>query len=197
MKNNNLSAIEVTPKTGKELFLNNLKSMGTNITDFWKWYASDLVTNSLRGVLAEYIVAMAIGKTKDVRLEWDAIDLTTESGIKIEVKSSAYIQSWDQKQFSTISFGIPKSKGWNAKTNEYSNESRRQSDVYVFCVFSEKDQKKANPLNLDQWDFYVLATTKLDSAIPNQKTIVLSSLIKLCPIATDFDGLRDAIESAK
>jgi hypothetical protein len=49
--------------------------------------ASDLVSNSTRGVLAEFIVARALGLDTGVRTEWQAFDLETASGKKIEVKS--------------------------------------------------------------------------------------------------------------
>ena len=196
MKINNVGAIKVAQKTGKEQFTYDSKPVNANISDFWKWFASNLVTNSLRGVLAEFIVALSIGKTKDIRLEWDAVDLITDSGIGIEVKSSAYIQSWAQESYSKISFGIQQTKGWDAKTNIYTGELKRYSDVYVFCVLYEKDQDKINPLDLDQWDFYVLPTKVLDEGLGNQATLTLDSLLKRGPVKTDFFHLKNVIEQS-
>jgi hypothetical protein len=62
--------------------------------EFWKWAFSDFLSNALRGVLAEFIVAKAMDCTDVQRTEWDAYDVITSDGIKIEVKSSAYLQSW-------------------------------------------------------------------------------------------------------
>ena len=60
-----------------------------------RWANSDLVSNVTRGVLAEYIVAHAVGvSTAIVRDEWAAYDLETPDGIKLEVMPAAYIQSW-------------------------------------------------------------------------------------------------------
>ena len=59
-----------------------------------------------RGLLAEYIVAHALDLADAVRSEWDAYDLLLPNGIKLEVKSAAYIQSWYQKEYSNISFAI-------------------------------------------------------------------------------------------
>jgi hypothetical protein len=56
---------------------------------FWRWAYSDFLSNAQRGVLAEYIVGTALNCLKEKRLEWDAHDLVTEDGIKIEVKSAA------------------------------------------------------------------------------------------------------------
>lgn len=74
-----------------------------------------------RGVLAEYaedMVARALGiDTGGVRGEWAAHDLTPSSGVKIEVKSAAYIQSWAQKKPSTIAFNVRATRAWDADTN--------------------------------------------------------------------------------
>ncbi|MGD6790352.1 hypothetical protein ACQCT3_10825 [Sutcliffiella horikoshii] len=39
------------------------------------------------------------------RVEWDLFDLVYEE-LKIEVKSSAFIQAWHKNRYSTISFTI-------------------------------------------------------------------------------------------
>lgn len=74
-----------------------------DVYGFWRWRCSDLVSNATRGVLAEYIVAKALGVAEGVREEWASYDLTTPGGTRIEVKSAAYIQSWHQETFSDIS----------------------------------------------------------------------------------------------
>lgn len=52
-------AMEVRRKDGKESFVG-LEPKRT-LQDFWAWAFSDLVGNTERGKLAEYIVATAIG----------------------------------------------------------------------------------------------------------------------------------------
>jgi hypothetical protein len=84
-------------KSGKEHFRYDFKNLNFTLKNFWQWAYSDLVGNVRRGVLAEYIIAEALGLTDKIRAEWDAFDLLTEKGLKIEVKSAAYIQSWRQK----------------------------------------------------------------------------------------------------
>ena len=81
-------------KTGEEKFRVGGTEFGTSLLDFWRWSASDLVSNATRGVLAEYIVATALGLADGVRREWDAFDLLTKDGVRVEVKSAAYLQSW-------------------------------------------------------------------------------------------------------
>jgi hypothetical protein len=88
------------PLTGQERF----SSDPSSVLDFWRWAFSDLRTNIVRGVLAEYLVARAVGDLSPLRKAWDNWDVTTATGIKVEVKSSAYLQSWNQRKLSAITF---------------------------------------------------------------------------------------------
>ena len=58
------------------------KSVGPSVLDYWRWSASNLLDNTARGILAEFIVASALGVAGGLRTEWDAYDLKTESGTK-------------------------------------------------------------------------------------------------------------------
>ena len=178
----NLSAIETTRKTGDEPFELNGSSLAMSLLSFWQWSSSDIVGNAMRGILAEYIVASSVGMNSDSRTEWDAFDVETPEGIKVEVKSGAYVQSWEQKKHSTIQFSIRPTQGWDSESNERTSEVRRRADVYVFCLLKHKDQSSINPLNLDQWVFYVLPTNILNQSVGPQKTITLNSLVSLNPI---------------
>lgn len=182
--------------TGAEHFSANGCSLDHSIKDFWSWYASDLVSNAMRGVLAEYIVALALGLENGKRTEWDAYDLETPDGLKIEVKSAAYIQAWQQKEYSQISFDIAPKKFYDYETNTYGEELKRHADVYVFCLLKHQDSATLDPVNLDQWTFLVLPTLALDKNKPSQKTIGLNPLKKLYPFETNFPGLRIAIRRA-
>ena len=70
---------------GNEAELGNEKR---TISDFWRWGYSDLIQNINRGILAEYIVAWALNLDKKPRNPWEAFDLITEKGKRIEVKST-------------------------------------------------------------------------------------------------------------
>jgi len=189
-----LSALEVKKKTGKEVFHYNGKSLSIDLLSFWRWSSSDLVNNTLRGMLAEFIVSFALGCDKNIRKEWDAFDIKTSDGIKVEVKSGAYIQSWSQKKLSTIQFGIRPTLGWDAASNSYSTEKVRQSDVYVFCILAHKNKGTIDPLNLNQWEFYVISTEVLNKYVGNQKTITLSKLKQLGPLKVGFEKIGLAIK---
>jgi hypothetical protein len=74
--------------------------------EFWKWAYSDFLSNAERGVLAEDMIAKALGCTNRGRVQWDAYNLDADPGLKIEVKSAAYIQSWPQKSPSSIRLDV-------------------------------------------------------------------------------------------
>jgi len=188
--------IKVARKTGKEAFHLNGTPLQHDLLSFWQWSASDLVSNAMRGILAEYIVSSAVGEVGGNRTEWDAYDIETKEGVKVEVKSCAYLQSWSQKKLSAIQFSIRPTQSWNPKTNSYSTEVARQSDVYVFCVLQHKTQKTIDPLNMEQWIFYVLATSKLNQAVGGQKTITLGKLKELKPDTVSYGELSASIQQS-
>jgi len=93
--------IKVIRKTGKEKFKLNGKPLNYDLLSFWQWSSSDLISNAMRGILAEYIVATAVGKTDKIRTEWDAFDIETDEGIKIEVKSGGIYPKLVSKEIIT------------------------------------------------------------------------------------------------
>lgn len=178
--------------TGDELFSNEGMHLNFSISDFWKWYASNTLHSALRGAIAEFIVAKALDLPCAVRQSWDAYDLEYK-GIKIEVKSSAYLQDDNGDNFSRISFSIAKHSHWNE--NEKWNNKVRHSNVYVFCLFSETDRDKADPLQIGQWQFYVLPTSVLDEQCGDRQTLSLSALLSLSPFQCTYSDLQATIDA--
>ena len=154
--------VKVELKNGSEKFRTGAVQHDFDLLSFWKWSTSDLVSNTARGVLAEYIVAKALGITEEIRTEWRAFDLETPEGIKIEVKSAAYIQVWKQARHSPIQYLVRKRLGWDAETGKLETVPRRHADVYVFALLNHKIRQTIDPLDLAQWEFYVLPTQELD-----------------------------------
>jgi hypothetical protein len=193
-----LGLLKPNPKTGQERFTIAGKSLDTDLLTFWRWSVSDLVSNATRGRLAEFIVALAMDIPLDEpRDEWGAYDLTTPNGIKIEVKSAAYLQSWTQKRFSAISFRVPKTRAWDPITNLQSHTVQRQADVYVFALLKHQDKHSLDPLNLDQWTFYVLPTSVLNARQRSQQSITLPSLTGECHAQeVSFEDLPAAVRRA-
>ncbi len=110
-------ALTVEKKHGDECFLNGCCS--AHLVEFWRWAYSDLMGNTVRGKLAEYIVSLAMHCANVVSEGWRAFDVLTPEDIKIEVKTSAYLQSWAQKRISNIRFGIRETLAWDSVTNTY------------------------------------------------------------------------------
>ena len=175
-----LKAIKAIPKTGKDRLTFQGRKLEYNLLDFWRWSVSDILSNATRGRFAEFIVGTSIGlNPENIRDEWGAYDLTSEDGIKIEIKSAAYIQSWNQKKYSLVSFSIRPSKYWDAETNIQQGYPKRHADIYVFCLLKHKDKSTVDPLKMEQWEFYVLPTFTLDNYERSQSSITLTSLRKL------------------
>ena len=188
--------LQIQRNTGNEKFHVDGKQLDHDLLSFWQWSGSDLVGNAMRGILAEYIVATALDQAKGHRIEWDSHDIETRNGVKIEVKSGAYIQSWTQKELSAITFNIRPTKAWDSETNTYSPRAERRSDVYVFCLLKHDDKATIDPLNMSQWVFYVIPTTELTRAVGGQKTISLSRLKEIEPTIASYNELQGAISNA-
>jgi hypothetical protein len=188
-----LDRIQATIKTGKERLTFNDKVLDFSLLDFWSWSVSDILSNATRGRFAEFIVATAINIDKTTaRDEWSAYDLVTSDGIKIEIKSAAYVQSWFQRTLSKISFSTKAALYWDSLTNKQTDEKMRHADVYVFCLLHHTDKKTVDPLNMNQWEFYVLATKELNEYTRSQHSITLKSLQKLTE-AINYDELKNTI----
>jgi len=188
-----LDKIEIEQKNGNESLTFKKNELGIKLIDFWKWSVSDLVSNATRGRFAEFIVATALNvDLTKIRDEWGAYDLESPEGIKIEVKSSAYLQSWFQKELSGIYFNIRKTRKWDEKTGKYSEIPSREADIYVFCLLNHKDKTTIEPLNLEQWEFFVLSTPAIDNCKHADKSMTLKTLQKLTK-GVSYDNLRDAV----
>jgi hypothetical protein len=147
--------------------------------DFWSWAYSDVLTNRNRSIFAGFMVASALGLLDVPRVEWDAVDLRYQ-GKGIEVKSAAYLQSWQQKELSTIRFDIAKKRSWDARANTYAEEPMRSADCYVFCLYPETDPAKVDVLDVNAWQFYVLSRIQIDRELGERKSIGLQRLQSMC-----------------
>jgi hypothetical protein len=152
---------------------------GVTVGDFWSWAYSDILSNRNRSVFAEFLVGTALGVVDSPRVEWDAVDLNYKAK-KIEVKSAAYVQSWQQQKPSRIVYNIGKKKSWDAATNTYSPEPLRAADCFVFCLLTGDDSSKVNVLDISAWHFYVLLTEQINQELLEQKSIRIEKIQQLC-----------------
>lgn len=169
---------------------------GATVSDFWAWAYSDILTNVRRGMFAEFLVGSALGVVDRVPpAGWEDFDLLYGNK-KIEVKSSAYVQSWDQARPSVPSFGIAEQGVWDETVNDWRPERRRASDCYVFCLYSEKeDRSVARVLNTNKWDYYVVPTRQINEALGDQKTVRLSSIESMTTETVKIERLRDRVDA--
>lgn len=192
--NHPLGMREVTRRCGAEKFRTGAHELDFDLMSFWQWSCSDLLSNATRGIVAEFLVARALGIAADgVRHEWAAYDLETPEGVTVEVKSSAYLQRWHQDQPSRISFVVPKTRAWDPRTNRLSDESARQAQVYVFALLAHQDKATVDPLDLDQWIFYVLPTAVLNGRTRSQHSITLRTLHEISGGPVAYHNLRAAV----
>ena len=192
MYNSNTKSLKV--KNGNEKIIVKRKGLNHKLIDFWRWSSSDLLSNTTRGKFAEFIVSIAMNiNLSYVRKEWGKYDLEASVDydlIRIEVKSSAYLQTWDQFKDSKIIFSIKKTGKTSIKSEN--NHFIRPSDVYVFCLLKHKNKNTVNPLNMNQWSFYVMSTKKVDEIFHNRSSISLSILEKHTT-NINFSDLQDEI----
>lgn len=169
--------------------------MKVNPIEFWQYSYANFIDNRNRAALGEFIVAQSLGVTEPPLSSWEAYDMITDEGIKVEVKTSGYIQGWKQKKPTTPTFDIAKKYGWVGETNEWDNIKDRQADVYVFCLHHEKDiAKECNPLVTENWTFYVVPTSLINEKLAEQKSLRISTLTDFLGIkAVGFDQLREEV----
>ena len=190
-------------RTGDEHISFDGMPIGHLLGDYWAWNSSDLLINTERGSFSEFIVSAALDlDLSGTRVDWGPYDIPfpfewsyggeIRDTVRIEVKSAAYLQAWEQDKPSNIVFSIRPARAWDPKLGYY-GETKRQSDLYVFCLYTQTDREKADPLVLDDWDFYILPTGRLDDCCGGQKTISLNSLLALGPVKADYGGIKDAV----
>lgn len=191
-----LGRMPARSRTGEEPLRDGDQPLGFQLRDFWRWSLSDLLSNAARGIFAEFLVALALETPLDgVRDEWAPFDLTTPEGTTVEVKSAAYLQSWSQRRLSGIVFSTRPTRAWCAKTNTYAVEIARQAHVYVFALLAHQDKATVDPLDANQWRFFVLPTTTLNARTRSQHSITLPTLAKLTR-ELRFEDLRTAVRDA-
>jgi len=142
------------PKQQAPLSGTELVAGAAPVIDFWRWAYSDLRDNLARSVFAEFLVGLAVSGISGVGESWDDDDLLTSTGIKVEVKSAAYLQSWPTEKLSTIGFGGLRSRAWTPEQG-LDDEPAFHADVYVFALLACTDHAELNPLAADQWKFWV------------------------------------------
>ena len=180
--------------TGKERLLPR-----RTVADFWRWAMNDLQMNTTRGLLAEYLVARAVGSTAPHRIEWDVFDVLAADGTRIEVKSSGYLQSWSPETVSTPRWGfkaIDTTRIWDDDLRDYVDvDPVDRVDVWVFALQVAESMKEFDPTDIDQWEFRVAGNCELLQL--NQRSIGIRGLDSLGARPVAYTSLAREIKRAK
>ena len=153
-------------------------------------FGDRLISNHLRGLVAEAIVAAALEPVWTwCSADWAGWDFERADGLKLEVKQSASRQTWapDGGSETACRFDIRARTGsyigsqWRAKHG-------RIADVYVFAHHFEV-AASADHCDPTQWRFFAVA----ERCLPQTKTIGLRGVQKLADPCS-FTGLADAVD---
>ncbi len=178
----------VTPLRGDEPIIG---VPGMVVADFWRFAMPDLKVNNTRGLLAEFLVHHAVG-SRQPRVEWASHDVETDDGLRIEVKTSAYMQAWEQCRHSDIRFSGLRARTWTPMAG-YSGTKSYNADVYVFAVQTARDHAAYDPLDTAQWEFYVVARPTLEKL--DVDSLGLAAVRTAAGEPVDVHALGDRIRS--
>lgn len=182
----------IKPKrlSGTEEFSNTGRDVVVNVEQYWAWSHSNLSANIERGIVAEFLVASALGVDGDPNLRdpWGDSDIIV-GDMRVEVKASAYIQDWNQKDFSRIVFSGLRGR-WLIEGVDNQGDSippelntepggkNYKSHVYVLTVQKHQDHGTFDLLDLNQWDFYVLSRQEIINVTKKRNSLSLKALLK-------------------
>jgi hypothetical protein len=169
-----------------------IEGVDATVRDFWAWTLSDLRTNTVRPMLAEFLVAKALGAAHRPRVEWDAYDVLTPEGIKVGVKSGAYVQAWAQSGPSVITFGGLSARTWMPDA-EHSPTRSFNADVYVFAVLTAAEPAAYDALDIGQWSFWLLPRSVVEAT--GQRSLRLSRVKALAGDPVAYDALADQVRA--
>ena len=165
----------------------------TTINDYWQWTYSDLMITENRRSLGLFLIANSLELTNMPRINWGEVDLRYKRK-KISIDVSSRIQSWKQSKSKRIQFNITKKKGIHAKNEHSLTFKNREAEFYIFGLHLEKNVSKADLLNLNQWEFYVISTKELDAKFPNKNKIGIRQLKSLCA-AIEHKAIKKTIDT--
>ncbi len=151
----------------------------TDVDAFLRWSAGDLLAPGIRAAYAEWLVHRALGLDPGPHRSEAPVQVRS-GGLSLAVRSAAYVLCREQQQPGAISFAI----------------EPRTASAFVFCLLIEQDPWLADPLNLDQWLFWVVPTARLH---PDRQTLGLQPLIRAHGEGVAYGALPqrlDALRSA-
>ena len=172
----------------------------STLLDFWKWAFCDLCDDDVKGIFAEWIIVKLLKSGNPRRISWSNSDIITAGGVRIEVKASAYWQSYklldEFGQPRTITGSVrPEAKvifsglrSGDATGYQPAMERGLKSHLYVFAFQKEQTPEKWNAMDLDQWEFFLLKKSDLQ-----YKSVSLAELRANHGPSLNASGLREEL----
>lgn len=138
-------------------------------------FGKPLVTNVLRGHVAEAIIALALEPEWNwCSADYAGWDFERADGLRLEVKQSAAMQSWSTGKPSKAIFDVAARTGYWESGTEWIAKAGRPAHLYVFAHHSiyGDDVDHRDPA---QWQFYVVPS----HALPDVKKLGLATICTL------------------
>lgn len=154
-------------------------------------FGRPLVTNVLRGHVAEAIIACALEpEWRWCAEDYSSWDFERADGLRLEVKQSAARQTWSTNNIpSPASFDIAERKGrWEGPV--WVADPGRAAHVYVFAHHEVADES-ADHRDPAQWTFYVVRTRDL----PPTRRLSLAAARRLS-VRFRWETLASAVDLA-
>lgn len=181
--------------TGKEKFIFDGADLHFDYEDFWKFHYSNIYDQQDK--IAEFIVSRALGICEAQNDQyWTLWDISYRSK-RVEVKETSYYHSFNQEGHVSKqrNFGITMANGSYDPSKSGNTEFCRQNDIYVFCLNTGNTKETSNPLNLNNWEFYIVPTAFINEHCGNNKTISLGRIKSFGFAAKRYDELKKEIDS--
>lgn len=177
---------------GNEKFLFEDKELDFGILDFWKYKYSNIW--NMQEYIAEFLIEKALGLEKSQNTDsWTLYDIDYRSK-RIEIKETSYYHPWNEN--GNISnqrvFGITMANSSYEKPSQ-ENKFERQNDIYVFCLNIGKTREEANPMNITNWEFYIVPTKTINALCGKNKTISLGK-VKSIAKQVDYFEIKNYID---
>lgn len=171
---------------GKEKFVSQNKELEFGMLEFWCSKFSNIY--NIQEYIAEFLVEQALGIEKSHNTEyWTLFDILYKD-YRIEIKETGYYHPWNEngKISEMRRFGITKANS-KYEDKESNNIYERQNDIYVFCLNIGKTKETSNPLNIDNWEFYIVPTKTINEVCKNNKSIGLNKVQKIATKVNYFE----------
>lgn len=176
------------------MFVFEERSAGFEFSDFWKFHYSNIF--DLQGKIAEFIVSKALGIDHAQNDQyWTLWDISYRDK-RIEIKETSYYHSFNQegKVSKQRTFGITMANGSYDPIKSGNNDFCRQNDIYVFCLNTGETEESSYPLNLNNWEFYIVPTDVINEKCGSNKTVSLGRIKNLGFSAKRYNEIKSEID---